>query len=130
MSQRAWNIDYGPLRGLYRDRESGWICGVCAGLADRVVTRRRHDNERGFGRPDQRNDLIGTVAEPRFHTGECLEERHRVGEHVRADHTANRLQDRLRLYLQGSCPPETPWAHQCFQSHPPEGWKHCCYRCC
>ncbi len=35
MSQRAWNIDYGPLRGLYRDRESGWIFGVCAGIAER-----------------------------------------------------------------------------------------------
>ncbi len=35
MSQRAWNIEYGPLRGLYRDRESGWIFGVCAGIADR-----------------------------------------------------------------------------------------------
>ena len=35
MTQRAWNIDYGPLRGLYRDREAGWIFGVCAGIADR-----------------------------------------------------------------------------------------------
>ena len=35
MSQRAWNIDYGPFRGLYRDRENGWIFGVCAGVADR-----------------------------------------------------------------------------------------------
>ena len=35
MSQRAWNIDHGPLRGFYRDRENGWIFGVCAGLADR-----------------------------------------------------------------------------------------------
>ena len=24
----------GPVRGLYRDRENGWIFGVCAGLAD------------------------------------------------------------------------------------------------
>jgi phage shock protein C len=39
MSQRTWNIDYGPLRGLYRDRESGWIFGVCAGLADRFNFR-------------------------------------------------------------------------------------------
>ena len=35
MSQNTWNIDYGPFRGLYRDRENGWIFGVCAGLADR-----------------------------------------------------------------------------------------------
>ena len=39
MTQRTWNIDYGPLRGLYRDRESGWIFGVCAGLADRFNFR-------------------------------------------------------------------------------------------
>lgn len=35
MSQGTWNIDYGPFRGFYRDRENGWIFGVCAGLADR-----------------------------------------------------------------------------------------------
>ena len=35
MTRRTWNIDHGPLRGLYRDRENGWIFGVCAGLADR-----------------------------------------------------------------------------------------------
>ena len=35
MSQRSWNIDLGPIRGFYRDRESGWVFGVCAGLADR-----------------------------------------------------------------------------------------------
>jgi phage shock protein PspC (stress-responsive transcriptional regulator) len=34
MSQHAWNTDYGPLRGLYRDRENAWIFGVCAGVAD------------------------------------------------------------------------------------------------
>lgn len=39
MNQRTWNIDYGPLRGFYRDRESGWIFGVCAGLADRFNFR-------------------------------------------------------------------------------------------
>ena len=39
MSQRTWNIDYGPLRGLYRDRESAWIFGVCAGLAERFNFR-------------------------------------------------------------------------------------------
>lgn len=35
MSQGTWSIDYGPFRGFYRDRENGWIFGVCAGLADR-----------------------------------------------------------------------------------------------
>lgn len=35
MTDRTWNIDHGPLRGFYRDRENGWIFGVCAGLADR-----------------------------------------------------------------------------------------------
>jgi phage shock protein C len=35
MSQRSWNIDHGPWRGLYRDRENGWVFGVCAGIADR-----------------------------------------------------------------------------------------------
>ena len=35
MSQGTWNLDYGPFRGFYRDRENGWIFGVCAGLADR-----------------------------------------------------------------------------------------------
>ena len=39
MTQRTWNIDYGLLRGLYRDSESGWIFGVCAGLADRFNFR-------------------------------------------------------------------------------------------
>lgn len=39
MTQRTWNIDDGPLRGLYRDRENGWIFGVCAGLADRFNFR-------------------------------------------------------------------------------------------
>lgn len=34
MSRTAWNLDDGPLRGLYRDRENGWIFGVCAGLAE------------------------------------------------------------------------------------------------
>ena len=34
MSRGTWNIDYGPLRGFYRDRENGWVFGVCAGLAD------------------------------------------------------------------------------------------------
>jgi len=35
MSQGTWNIDYGPFRGFYRDRENGWIFGVCAGFAER-----------------------------------------------------------------------------------------------
>ena len=35
MSRETWNLDRGPFRGLYRDRENGWIFGVCAGLADR-----------------------------------------------------------------------------------------------
>jgi phage shock protein C len=35
MSRDTWNTDYGPLRGFYRDRENGWIFGVCAGIADR-----------------------------------------------------------------------------------------------
>lgn len=39
MSQRRWNMDHGPLRGLYRDSDSGWIFGVCAGLADRFNFR-------------------------------------------------------------------------------------------
>lgn len=39
MSQNTWNIDFGPLRGLYRDRESAWMFGVCAGLADRFNFR-------------------------------------------------------------------------------------------
>jgi phage shock protein PspC (stress-responsive transcriptional regulator) len=39
MSQRTWNTDYGPLRGLYRDRENAWMFGVCAGIADRFNFR-------------------------------------------------------------------------------------------
>ena len=39
MSRATWNIDNGPLRGFYRDRENGWIFGVCAGLADRFNFR-------------------------------------------------------------------------------------------
>lgn len=35
MSRDTWNLDYGPLRGFYRDRENGWMFGVCAGIADR-----------------------------------------------------------------------------------------------
>jgi len=39
MGRDTWNMDYGPLRGFYRDRENGWIFGVCAGLADRFNFR-------------------------------------------------------------------------------------------
>lgn len=34
MSRETWNIDRDCQRGLYRDRENGWVFGVCAGLAD------------------------------------------------------------------------------------------------
>lgn len=34
MARHRWNLDNGPLRGMYRDRENGWIFGVCSGLAD------------------------------------------------------------------------------------------------
>lgn len=34
MSRDRWDARRGRLRGLYRDREQGWIFGVCAGLAD------------------------------------------------------------------------------------------------
>ena len=34
MSRDRWNLDHGPLRGLYRDRENGWIFGICAGVAE------------------------------------------------------------------------------------------------
>ena len=39
MSREYWNIEEGPLRGFYRDRENGWIFGVCAGIADRFNFR-------------------------------------------------------------------------------------------
>lgn len=39
MSRHTWDTDYGPLRGFYRDRESAWIFGVCAGIADRFNFR-------------------------------------------------------------------------------------------
>jgi len=39
MNQRSWNIDYGPLRGFYRDSDNAWISGVCAGIADRFNFR-------------------------------------------------------------------------------------------
>ena len=39
MSRGTWSLNHGPLRGLYRDRENGWIFGVCSGLADRFNFR-------------------------------------------------------------------------------------------
>ena len=35
MTRPTWNLDHGPFRGFYRDRENGWLFGVCAGIADR-----------------------------------------------------------------------------------------------
>lgn len=34
MSRTAWNPGSVRPRGLYRDRENGWLFGVCAGIAD------------------------------------------------------------------------------------------------
>jgi len=39
MTRESWNLDYGPFTGLYRDRENGWIFGVCAGIAERFNFR-------------------------------------------------------------------------------------------
>lgn len=39
MSRDTWDIDFGPLRGFYRDRENGLVFGVCAGIADRFNFR-------------------------------------------------------------------------------------------
>lgn len=39
MSRDTWNIDYGRMHGFYRDRENGWVFGVCAGIADRFNFR-------------------------------------------------------------------------------------------
>lgn len=39
MSRQTWDTDFEALRGLYRDRENGWLFGVCAGLADRFNLR-------------------------------------------------------------------------------------------
>ena len=47
MTRRTWDCDHrpftgpftGPLTGFYRDRENGWIFGVCAGVADRFNLR-------------------------------------------------------------------------------------------
>lgn len=34
MSGGTWMRDPGRIHGLYRDRENGWIFGVCAGVAE------------------------------------------------------------------------------------------------
>ncbi len=39
MRQGTWSIVNGPFRGFYRDRESAWIFGVCAGVAERFNFR-------------------------------------------------------------------------------------------
>lgn len=39
MGRGSWNIDYGPFNGFYRDRDNGWIFGVCAGIAERFNFR-------------------------------------------------------------------------------------------
>jgi len=35
----TWEHDGPSQRGLYRDRENGWIFGVCAGLAEYIGVR-------------------------------------------------------------------------------------------
>lgn len=35
MSRNYRDSSLAALRGLYRDRENGWVFGVCAGLAER-----------------------------------------------------------------------------------------------
>jgi phage shock protein PspC (stress-responsive transcriptional regulator) len=39
MSRHIWDLDHGPLRGFYRNRENAWIFGVCAGIAERFNFR-------------------------------------------------------------------------------------------
>lgn len=39
MSRDTWDRDFGALRGFYRDRENGWVFGVCAGIAERFNFR-------------------------------------------------------------------------------------------
>ncbi len=39
MSRNTWDTDFGALRGFYRDRENGWVFGVCAGIAERFNFR-------------------------------------------------------------------------------------------
>lgn len=37
--EHVFDRDYRSMHGLYRDRENGWIFGVCAGLADHLNAR-------------------------------------------------------------------------------------------
>lgn len=39
MNRDSWDYDFRHFRGFYRDRENGWIFGVCAGIADRFNFR-------------------------------------------------------------------------------------------
>ena len=39
MSGHGRNAEFASPQGLYRDRENGWIFGVCAGLAERFNFR-------------------------------------------------------------------------------------------
>ena len=39
MVRKTWDTDFEALRGFYRDRENGWLFGVCAGIADRFNFR-------------------------------------------------------------------------------------------
>ncbi|MBT8103822.1 MAG: PspC domain-containing protein [Gammaproteobacteria bacterium] len=39
MSRDSWDTDFGALHGVYRDRENGWVFGVCAGIAERFNFR-------------------------------------------------------------------------------------------
>lgn len=39
MNRDTWDTDFGALRGFYRDRENGWVFGVCAGIAERFNFR-------------------------------------------------------------------------------------------
>lgn len=34
MSTASYHQEHRPTRGLYKDRENGWIFGVCAGIAE------------------------------------------------------------------------------------------------
>jgi phage shock protein C len=34
MSRGTWKSQCESIRGLYRDRENGWIFGICAGIAE------------------------------------------------------------------------------------------------
>ena len=35
MSQCSFKSNRRPVAGLYRDRENGWVFGICAGIAER-----------------------------------------------------------------------------------------------